>query len=93
MEMDEILLDLGCGRSSPRLSREQPRGQAEEKTLANETKKEPGIQETQLFTDQIIRDFKRCITSAYHPQAYRDKWLCTQPQIESFGMAFFLATT
>ena len=29
MEMDELLLDLGCERSSPRLRREQPRGQAE----------------------------------------------------------------
>ena len=92
MEMDELLLDVGCERSSPRLRREQPRGQAEWKALANQTKKDPGIQETQLFTDQIIRDFKRCVNILY-PQAHRDKGLCTQPQIESFGIAFFLATT
>ena len=87
MEMDELLLDLGRERSSPRLRREQPRGQAEWKALANQTKKDSGIQETQL-TDQIIRDFKRCVNILY-PQVCRDKWLCTQPQIESFGIAFF----
>lgn len=92
MEMDELLLDAGCERSSPRLRREQPRGQAEWKALANETKKEPGIQEAQLFTDQIIRDFKRCNNILY-PQLCRDKWLCAWPQIESLGIAFFLATT
>lgn len=64
--MDEVLLDIGCGSSSPRLSLGQPRGQGEQEGAR-------GARHTD-FTDQITQGFERHVNTLY-PQAHRDEWL------------------
>lgn len=65
MEMDELLLGMSVKEAVPDWGTWATQGMTDWKALAKRDQEGARMQEAQLFTDQIIRDFKKDASTYY----------------------------